>query len=224
VAEGALAQARSTLADGLGLSAAVALRLPNEPSVPDFGELDEAQLRQLAFAHRPELRAAQAAVRQAQAERALQGAALRNAEPALGPAGMRESGGMRLDGVGLQISLPVFDSGRARAAIAETKVQDAQFRAEAQRRRISLDVALAVERIAITRIGLAQAERALREVERAAELQFRSHQAGNSDATTLLAARSAILDASLRVLAGREALVSDLAGLQWAVASFEFSE
>jgi len=224
VAEVALAQARSTLADGLGLSAAVVLRLPNELSVPDFGELDEAQLRQLAFAHRPELRAAQAAVRQAQAERALQGAALRNAEPALGRAGMRESGGMRLDGVGLQISLPVFDSGRARAALAETNVQDAQFRAEAQRRRISLDVALAVERIAITRIGLAQAERALRELERAAELQFRSHRAGNSDATTLLAASSAILDASLRVLDGREALVSDLAGLQWAVASSEFGE
>ena len=218
-AEAAQVQARSALASSLGLSTAVDLRLPKELSVPDFGELDEAQLQQLAVAQRPELRAAQAAVRQAQAERTLQGGALRNSEPALGATGMRESGGMQLEGVALQISLPVFDHGRARAALAETNIQNAQFLAEAQARLVPLQVEQALQAVAAERVGLVQAEAHARQQAQLEALTQRNYRNGGGELTAWQSAQLESLDAQEQVLSAQEALTTSLVALERATAS-----
>jgi outer membrane protein TolC len=217
-AEGALVQARAALADSLGLESAIALRLPDAVPVADFGELDAAQLQRLAVAHRPELRAAQAAVRQAQAEIALQRGVLRNSEPALGLAGVRESDGMRLDGIGLQVSLPLLDDGRARAALAATNLQDAQFRAAAQGRQVPLQVEQALQRVAAERVGLAQAESHARQQARLAALSQRNYGDGGSGLAESLSAQLASLDAQEQVLAAQEALTTSLVALERATA------
>lgn len=218
-AEAAQVQAFASLASALGLSTAAWLRLPAGFAVPEFGDLDLARLQQLALAHRPELPAAQAAVDQAQAERSLQAGAIRNAMASAGPAVMREDSGMTSRGVGLQLSLPIFDSGQAREALAGAKVQEARFRQETRRRQVPLEVEQAVLTVLANQVAVRQAGQQAQQQARLAELAARRHRDGGSDLRALLAAQHAVVEARLQELAAGEHLATAITDLERAAAT-----
>ena len=105
--------ARSQLAGLLGLSSATGVTLPFELPTPELANLSAPEWQAWAAEHRPEERAALAQVEAAQALRAATRGALRATQPTAGLAGMRESDGMALQGLAVQITLPVFDTGAA---------------------------------------------------------------------------------------------------------------
>lgn len=178
IAEAELANTRAQLAGFLGLSSATTLVLPAELPAPGLASLDAAELQLWAQQHRPELRAATALVEQARAQRNLDVGPLRTTQPAAGITGMREVDGMALQGLAVQITLPVFDTGQARAAIADARIAEAGHQAEAIRRLIPLEVERALATIMATREAVAHAEHHLRQQVQLEDLARRTYQHG----------------------------------------------
>ena len=192
-AQAALAKARAALAMRLGLGSSVTLRLP--ASFPRFilPGLDEPALQALASGNRADLGAAEANVQQARSERILRTGALRATQPSLGPAGVRETGGMDLKGADLRLSLPVFDTGRARRDLANAQVAQAEFAAEGVRRQVPLDVELAVAGLLLAERAVDQAHRHLVQQTRLETLARQTYRQGATDSSALFAARRARL-------------------------------
>lgn len=180
-ADAGLAQARSALARLLGLSSANAIRLPESLPTVALGGVDEAALQALAARNRAELRAAAAGVDQARAERDLQSGALRATEPSLGLVGVRETDGMRMNGLELQVLLPVFDTGRARRDLSSAQLAQAEFLAESVQRQVPLEVERALTTLAAAQLAVGHAEHHLRQQQLLEELARRNYEQGASD-------------------------------------------
>nr|MBP8080891.1 TolC family protein [Arenimonas sp.] len=153
LAESELAQARSSLAQQLGLSSAAMLRLPDSLDPPEVPGLDGPTLQALAASHRPELRATQAGIDQARTELSLQSGTLRATDPSLGIAGVRETDGLWMNGLELQITIPVFDTGQARGDFARAQIAQAQAAAESIRRQVPLEVERALATLAAAQVA-----------------------------------------------------------------------
>lgn len=157
------AQYLAELAQQMGLSSVRRLQLPNGLPSATLSELDEPALQALAARHRPDLQAVVASVDEARAERTLQVGALRATDPALGPSGVRESDGMSLNGLEVQIALPIFDTGRARRALADAQLAQAEFTAESVRRQAPLEVERALAMLVAVRQAATRADHRLRQ-------------------------------------------------------------
>ncbi len=205
--------ALSALAGKLGLSSAASLRLPNVPPAAPLPGLTLAQAQQLAAAHRPELEAGRASIEANRAERILQTGVFRNTDPALGPAGNRESDGMKRNGLALQVTLPIFDTGQARRDLATANLNQALFLDQVQRRQIPLDVESALSVVGTNQVALGQAEHHLAQQQRVATLAGRTYGQGNGDLNGLIAAQHLVLDTELQRLDAQAALADAIVGL-----------
>ena len=180
-AEAEQTKALSALAQQLGLPSVKSLVLPDHLPALALSVLNEPQLQALAQKHRPELMASIASIEQAKAEKKLQTGVLRNTEASLGIAGSRESSGFSMNGLAAQISLPVFDTGRARNALADAKIAQAQYQAEATRRLIPLEVERALATLIISTKALEDADHHLQQQQQLEKLTTRNYQQGVSD-------------------------------------------
>lgn len=218
IAESELASARSQLASRLGLSSATGPILPTALPTPELANLHAPEWQAWAAQHRPEGRLAQAQVEQARAQRTANRGALRTTQPSAGVAGMRESDGMVLQGLALQITLPVFDTGQARRALADAQVGEAEHQVEAVRRGISLDVERALAMVVIAQDAAAHAAQHLRQQQQLEALAGRTYRQGIGDRAELrLATRNRLMAAQAR-LAARQGLWTSLLELERAAA------
>ena len=144
----------------------------------------------------------------------LQTGRLRSTDPMIGPAGNRESDGMKRNGLALQITLPVLDNGQARRQLAAANVRQAQFLDEVQRRQIPLQVELALILVATKQMALTHAEHHLLQQERLATLAERTYRQGSGDAGMRIAAQQAALEADLQRLDAQITLADAIVGLQ----------
>lgn len=212
-AEAMLAKARSELARQLGLPSSKSLELPAKLPDLEIPGLDEPALQAMALRHRPELRSAQAAIAQADAERVLQTGALRATELSAGPAGMRETGGMAFTGVATQITLPVFDTGRARRQLLDAQLAQAQARAESVRRQVPLDVERALAGLVAADVAVGHADHHLHQQQQLELLAKRNYRQGAGDFASVqqaTRARLASLQDQLRARQMRLAAAIDV--------------
>ncbi|MCX7042066.1 MAG: TolC family protein [Gammaproteobacteria bacterium] len=192
-AEAALARARAALALQLGLRSSGNIRLPASFPTFSFPGIDEPALQALASTHRASLAAADANVQQARSDRLLRTGALRATQPSLGPAGMRETSGMTFAGAGLQLALPVFDTGRARRDLADAQVAQAEFSAEAVRRQVPLEVELAIANLVAADQAAGHADHHLGQQTRLENLARQTYRQGATDSSAVFDARRAHL-------------------------------
>lgn len=204
VAESALVQARSALAATLGLASASAITLPAELPAPALANHDDRDWQAWAAQHRPDAQLAAARLEGAQARRRLDDGALRATLPSVGVAGMREGSGMTLLGPQLQVTLPVFDSGKTRTALADARVAEAGHEAEAVRRRIPLELERALATVLIAQDAVAHADRHLQQQRRLEGLVERTYRRGIVDrAAHRTATRERLLAARDHLAASR---------------------
>ncbi|MGH8051377.1 MAG: TolC family protein [Arenimonas sp.] len=180
-AEAEQTKALSALAQLLGLSSIHHLVLPDHLPAPPLGEFNEPELQALAIKHRPELMATNASTDQARAEKKLQTGVLRASDPSLGLGGIRESGGQSLNGLSAQISLPIFDTGRARGSLADAKIAQADHQAEATRRLVPLEVERALATLIANTKALEHTDHHVRQQLQLEKLALRNYQQGNGD-------------------------------------------
>lgn len=218
VAESALATSRSELAGRLGLSSATGVTLPSELPTPKLANLQAPEWQAWAAQHRPELRVAHAQVEQAQAQRTANRGALRAAQPSAGVAGMRESDGMTLQGLALQITLPIFDTGQARKALADTQVAEAALQAEIVRRLVPLEVERALATVLIAQDAVAHTQQHLRQQQQLETLAGRTYQGGVGDRVGFREATRDRLMAAREHLQARQVLWTSLLELERAAA------
>jgi cobalt-zinc-cadmium efflux system outer membrane protein len=188
-AEAEQTKALSALAQLLGLSSINRLVLPDHLPALRLAAFNEPELQALALKHRPELMATNANIDQARAEKKLQTGALRATDPSLGLGGIRESGGLSLNGLSAQISLPIFDTGRARGALADAKIAQAQYQAEATRRLIPLEVERALATLIANTKALEHADHHVRQQRQLETLALRNYQQGSGDYMNVVQAK-----------------------------------
>ena len=176
--------------------------------------LDEPTFQALATSNRAELRGAAAGVEQAQAERSLQTGALRATEPSLGLAGTREAGGMWLNGLELQILLPIFDTGQARSDLASAQVAQAQFSAEAIKRQVPLEVERALAMLSVAQAEALDADHHLQQQTLLEQLARRNYEQGNSDLFAYLQSSQARLSSMQDQIDARQAVWQAAVDLQ----------
>ena len=206
-AQAASATAMAGLSKLLGTSSTAPIHLPGQ--LPEFvlAGFDENQLQRLALARRPELRANEAGIAQAQAEKSLQSGALRNTEPSAGVAGMRGMGGdMSQQGVAIDLALPVFDTGRARRELADAQIRQAQSLALAQSRQVPLEVEQSLALLQARQIAFHHAQHHLSQQQQLLSLAERGYRAGLSDLSARLSAESNLIEAELQLLDAHSAL------------------
>jgi outer membrane protein TolC len=213
-AESELAQARSALAQQLGLASAAVLRLPEDFSIPSVPGMDEPTLQALATSHRPELRVADASVAQARVELGLQTGALRATDPSLGLAGVREKDGLWMNGLELQISIPIFDTGRARGDLAKAQIAQAEAAAESVRRQVPLEVERALATLAAAQVEASHADHHLHQQLLLEQLAERNYRQGGSDLLRYRQASQARLLSSMDQINARQAVWTALVALQ----------
>lgn len=214
VAEAALVQARTTLALQLGLPSATVMVLPDALPAFTFPGLDAPAVQALAATHRPELQAAAAEVDQARAEQRLQTGVVRATDMALGPAGTRESDGLSLNGLSVQITLPIFDTGRARRDLATTRTEQAEFAEEAIRRQVPLEVERAIATLVAADNAAGHADHHLYQQQQLEQLARRNYEQGVSDRARYLQASRARLAAVMEQLDARQARWAALIALE----------
>ncbi len=188
-AEAEQTKALSALAQQLGLSSVKPLVLPDHLPALALSVLNEPELQALALKHRPELMATNASIEQASAEKKLQTGVLRNTEASLGIAGVRESSGFSLNGIAAQISLPIFDTGRARSVLSDAKIAEAQHQADATRRLIPLEVELALATLIINTKALKDADHHLLQQQKLEKLSLHNYQQGVGDYLNMVEAK-----------------------------------
>ena len=214
LAESELAQARGELAQKLGLSSAVMLRLPDSLDPPVIPGLDGPTLQALAASHRPELRAAQAGVDQARTELSLQSGTLRATDPSLGLAGVRQTDGFWMNGLELQITIPVFDTGRARRDLATAQIAQAEAAAESIRRQVPLEVERALATLAAAQVAAEHADHHLQQQLLLEALARRNYQQGGSELLRYRQSTQARLLSALDQINSRQAVWTALVALQ----------
>jgi cobalt-zinc-cadmium efflux system outer membrane protein len=199
-AEAEQTKALSALAQLLGLSSIHRLVLSDRLPAVQLAAFNEPELQALAMKHRPELMATNASIDQARAEKKLQIGVLRATDPSLGLGGIRESNGFSLNGLSAQISSPVFDTGRARGALADAKITQADYQAEAACRLIPLEVERSLATVIANTKALEHADHHLRQQLQLETLVLRNYQQGNDDYMRVAEARR------LRLASQREQL------------------
>lgn len=214
VAEAALAASRARLAQLLGSASAAVLVLPDELPAPPLAKLDAPEWQNWAMQHRPEQRIATAQVEQARAQASVDTGAWRTTLPAAGPVGMRDAEGMAMLGPELRITLPVFDRGQARRALAAARISEAEQEAEALRRRIPLEVERTLATLVILREGAVQAEQRLRQQQQLEALAQRVYHQGLGERAGLQMARRERLMVAAERLQAEQALWSALLDLE----------
>jgi outer membrane protein TolC len=136
---------------------------------------------------------------------------LRQLEPSVGVAGVRESGGMRLDGLQVQLRLPVLDRGQGRSALANSKLQQAQAGVEAAERQIPLEVERAWAAVLAADGAASHASHHYRQQQWLEGLAARTYAAGSGSFEDWLQARRSLLeserDQARSRLAAQEAAV-----------------
>lgn len=203
-AEAEQTQALSALAQQLGLTSIDRLVLPDHlPPLP-LAAFSEPELQALALKHRPELIATNASIDQARAEKKLQTGSLRATDPSLGLGGIRESSGFSLNGLSAQITLPVFDTGRARAAMADAKIAQAQYQAEATRRLIPLEVERALANLIANTKALEHADHHVRQQQQLEKLTLSNYAQGSGDYMKLAEAKRLRLASQMEQLRARQ--------------------
>ena len=207
-------KAMSMLAQQMGLATSKRMLLPDRLPAMQLSVFDEPQLQALAEKHRPELLATQANVEQMRAEKNVQTGALRNSEPLLGPAGVRESSGFSLNGLGAQITLPIFDTGRARSNLADAKISQAQFQAEATRRLIPLEVERALAILIASTKALAQSDRNLKQQQQLEKLALGNYKQGNGDYLRVVDAKRFRLSSQMQQIQAQQMLRAALVDLE----------
>lgn len=205
-AESEQTKALSALAQQLGLSSIKPLMLPDNLPALALSVLNEPELQALAQKHRPELMATTASIEQASAEKKLQTGALRNTDPSLGIAGNRESSGFGMNGLAAQISLPIFDTGRARSAMADAKIAQARYRDDATRRLIPLEVERALATLIFSARALEDADHHLRQQQQLEKLATRNHRQGLGDYLDVTEVKRLRLAAQMEQLRAQQAL------------------
>ncbi len=199
-------KALSALAQQLGLPSVKSLVLPDHLPALALSVLNEPELQALAQKHRPELMATMASIEQAKAEKKLQTGVLRNTEPSLGIAGNRESSGFSMNGLAAQITLPIFDTGHARSALANAKIAEAQHQAEATRRLIPLEVERALATLIISARELEEVGHHLLQQQQLEKLAMRNYQQGVGDYLNLAEAKRLRLASQTEQLQAQQAL------------------
>ena len=124
---------------------------------------------------------------------------------------------MSLNGVGVQLLLPIFDTGRARRDVATAQVRQAQFSEQALRRRVPLDVEQAVIALLIAEKAAAHAGHHVEQQQALERLALRSYQQGVADRPSYQQARRARLSSQLQRLQSQQALWSALSTLERAL-------
>ena len=207
-------QALSALAQLLGLSSTKLLVLPDHLPALQFADFKEPELQALAMKHRPDLVAANAIIEQVRAEKKLQTGVLRVTEPSLGLGGIRESSGFSLNGLSAQISLPIFDTGRARGALADAQIAQAQYRAEVTGRLIPLEVERALATLLVNAKALEQSDYQVRRQQQLEKLALRNYQQGNGEYMKLVDARRLRLAAQSEQIQAQQILRGALVELE----------
>lgn len=223
-AEAAQLASRARLAGRLGLSSAEGLLLPAELPMPPLADFDAAEWQAWAVQHRAERRIATAQLEQARAQAALETGAWRDTQPAVELGGMRDPKGMAMRGAKLQISLPLFDRGQARRALAAARIAEAEQESEALRRRVSLEVETAFATLLVLRDGAVQAERRLHQQQQFEALAQRVHAQGLGERAALQTARRERLMAAAERLQAERMLWSSLLELERAAGREWFSD
>jgi len=213
-AEAELAQARSGLAQQLGLPSAAVLRLPDSLDAPVVPGLDGPTLQALAASHRPELRAAQAGLDQAGTELSLQSGTLRATDPSLGLAGVRETDGFWMNGLELQITIPILDTGRARGDLARAQIAQAEAEAESIRRQVPLDVERALATLAAAQVAAEHADHHLHQQLLLEELARQNYRQGSTDLLRYRQSTQARLLSAIDQVNSRQAVWTALIALQ----------
>jgi outer membrane protein TolC len=208
------AQSLAELAQQMGLPSARRLQLPNALPSATLPELDESALQALAARHRPDLQAVAAGVDEARAERTLQVGALRSTEPALGPSGVRESDGLSLNGLAVQISLPIFDTGQARRELADAQLAQAEFTAESVRRQAPLEVERALAMLVAMRQAATRADHRLRQQQQLEALARSNYEHGIIGVLDYRQASRARLASTLEQIEAQQAVWSAVVALQ----------
>jgi multidrug efflux system outer membrane protein len=203
-AEAEQTKALSELAQQLGLSSVKHLVLPDHLPTMTLSVLNEPELQAFAQKHRPELMATTASIEQANAEKKLQTGVLRNTDASLGIAGNRESSGFKMNGIAVQISLPIFDTGRARSALADAQIAQAQYQAEATRRLIPLEVERALATLIANTKALEHANHHLQQQQQLEKLALRNYQQGVGDYLYLVEAKRLRLAAKMEQLQAQQ--------------------
>ena len=214
LAESELAQARSSLAQQLGLSSAAMMKLPDSLDPPEVPGLDGPTLQALAASHRPELRAVQSGVDQARTELSLQSGTLRATDPSLGIAGVRETDGSWMNGLELQITIPAFDSGRARGDLARAQIAQAEAAAESIRRQVPLEVERALATLAAAQVAADHADHHLKQQLLLETLARRNYQQGGSELLPYRQSSQARLLSAMDQVNARQAVWTALIDLQ----------
>lgn len=189
-----VSRARSELAHALGLSSAVALRLPKILPASALPEARPQALAERALARSPELAAAQADVDAERAQSRLEATGLRSVEPSLGLAGTRESGGLSLNGLQVQLNLPVFDRGQGRSALAAARIQQAQAGVEVATRDIPLQVEQAWSAVLAADSAAGHANHHFLQERTLEDLATRNYRLGSEGFSEYLQARRKRLD------------------------------
>ena len=205
-AEAEQTKALSALAEKLGLSSVDSLRLPKHIPALTLSVLNEPELQALAQKHRPELMATNASIEQAKAEKKLQTGGLRNTDASLGVAGNRESSEFSMKGFTVQITLPIFDAGRARGMLADANIARAQYQDEAMRRLIPLEVERALATLIVSTKAVEDAEHHMRQQQQLEKLATRNYQQGVSDYQNMIEARRFRLVSQMEQLQAQRAL------------------
>ncbi len=213
-AEAEQVKALSMLAQRMGLATSKRMLLPDRLPAMQLSIFNEPELQALAQKHRPELLASNANIEQMLAEKKLQTGALRNTEPSLGPAGIRESSGFSLNGLSAQITLPIFDTGLARGDLADAKIAQAQFQAEAARRLIPLEVERALAILIASTKALEQSERNLKQQQQLEKLAVGNYKQGNGDYQRIVDAKRNRLASQVQQIQAQQTLRSALVDLE----------
>lgn len=205
-AEAVQTKALSALAGQLGLSSVNSLLLPKHIPTLTLSVLNEPGLQSLAQKHRPELMATNASIEQAKAEKKLQTGGLRNTDASLGIAGNRESSGFSMKGLAVQITLPVFDTGRARGMLADANIARAQYQDEATRRLIPLEVERALATLIASTKALEHADHHWQQQQQLEKLAMRNYQQGAQEYLDITEARRLRLASRSEQLQAQRAL------------------
>ena len=213
-AQAAVAQARAALAERLSLPSANAFKLPESLPEFEFPGLDAERLQALAAAHRPELEGARAEVGRMQSERELATGTLRAVNPGAGIAGTRESGGQSLNGLVIQMAVPVFDTGQARRQLADSRVAQSGFAAEAIRRQVPLEVERALAMLLAASNAAVHSEHHLDQKTQMERLARNDYQQGAIDFARYLQATRARITAALQRVEASQSQWEALVDLQ----------
>lgn len=213
-AETGQTKALSALAQQLGLSSANPLVLPDHLPALALSVFSEPELQALAQKYRPELLATNSSIEQARVEKELQTGLLRNTDASLGIAGNRESSGFGMNGLALQISLPIFDTGRARSALSDSEISQARYQDAMTRRLIPLEVERSLAILIASLKALEHVDYHLQQQQQLEQLATRNYQQGVSDYLNTAEAKRLRLLSQIQQLQTQQILLSAYVDLE----------